>query len=58
MAREFDRDGVVHDFPTLVRIVNWAYAQTIECGGLTWVRRDELQALPPDWCRLLQRLLH
>ena len=58
MAREFSRGGIVHDFPTSVRIVNWAYSQTFECHGLTWVRSDELQPLPPGWNQTLQRLLN
>lgn len=58
MAREFDQGGIVHDFPTSVRIVNWAYQQTAQCGGLAWIQSDELQALPADWNRSLQRLLN
>jgi hypothetical protein len=58
MAREFSRSGIIHDLSTSVRIVNWAYAQTFDCRGLTWVRSDELLALPPDWSQTLLRLLN
>jgi len=34
MAREFNRGGIVHDLPTSVRIVNWAYRHTFDCHGL------------------------
>ena len=57
MGREFSRGGIVHDFPTSARIVKWAYTQTFDCRGLTWVRMDELQGLPPDWSRSLMRVL-
>ena len=58
MGREFNRGGIIHDFSTSARIVNWAYSQTFACRGLTWVRSDELQALPPDWDRSLQSLVN
>ena len=58
LARESNRGGIVHDFPTSVKIVNWAYSQTFDCHGLTWVRMDELQALPPDWNQTLKRRLN
>lgn len=57
MEREFNRGGIVHDLPTSARIVNWAYSQTFDCHGLTWVRMDKLQALPADWNRTVMRLL-
>ena len=57
MVQQFERCGIVQDYPTSVRIVNWAYTQNFECGGLTWIRKDELEVLPPDWSRSLQRLL-
>ena len=32
-----------------IRIVNWAYQQTFENSGLTWLRADELRNLPLNW---------
>jgi hypothetical protein len=58
LAREFSRGGIVHDLPTSARIVSWAYQQAAQCGGLTWVRQDELQPLPIDWYLTLVRLLN
>jgi hypothetical protein len=58
MGREFDRNGIVHYLPTSVRIARWAYGQTFNCQGLTWVRMDELQGLPPDWDQTLRQLLN
>ena len=49
LAREYDRTGISNDFATSVRIVNWAYTQTFECRGLTWVESDRLEPLPPGW---------
>ncbi len=57
-AREFIRGAIIHDLSTSVRIVQWAYTQTFECHGLTWVRRDELQPHPANWDSTLQRLLN
>jgi hypothetical protein len=58
MAREYDRNGVRNDFATSVRIVNWAYTQTFECRGLTWVQSDQLEPLPPEWAQPLSELLN
>jgi hypothetical protein len=52
------RSGIVHDFPTSVRIAHWACSQTFDCHGLAWVRMEELQALPPEWDQRLKRLLN
>lgn len=49
--------GVIADLPSTVRIVNWAYQQTFDCHGLTWVRADQLQTLPPGWDAALAQLL-
>lgn len=49
LATEFDRAGVLNDFGSSVRIVDWAYTQTFVGNGLTWFRADELQRLPSNW---------
>jgi hypothetical protein len=58
LAREYDRTGISNDFATSVRIVNWAYTQTFECRGLTWVENDRLEPLPPGWAQPLKGLLN
>jgi hypothetical protein len=58
MAREYDRDGVRHDFAKSVRIVTWAYTQTFECNGLTWVQSNQLEPLPVGWAQPLEGLFN
>jgi len=45
----FLRHGILNDFHSSLRIVNWAYSQTFENRGLTWLRNDELLKLPANW---------
>jgi hypothetical protein len=49
LATEFNRSGILNDFNSSLRIVDWAYTQTFENHGLTWLRADELQKLPLNW---------
>lgn len=58
LAREFDRQGIQHDFAKSVSIVNWSYAQTFDCRGLTWVRNNELEHLPTGWAEPLTGILN
>lgn len=57
-GREFERRGVIHDLTTSIRIADWAYKQTCEFEGLTWVRAKELEALPANWHDSLSTLLN
>lgn len=57
-GREFERQGVIHDFPTSARIVDWAYRQTAEFQGLTWLRAKDFEKLPADWNHLLVAVLN
>jgi len=57
-GREFERQGVIHDLSTSARIIDWAYRQTSEFKGLTWLRAKELEPLPADWNHLLATLLN
>ena len=57
-SREFERRGVIHDLVTSVRIIDWAYKQTCEFKGLTWLRAKELEPLPADWNDSLLILLN
>jgi len=58
LSADFNRYGVVNDLASSARIANWAYANTFDCHGLTWVRGDELRKLEADWSRSLTRLLN
>lgn len=57
-GREFDRQGITHDLSTSARIMNWAYRQTSEFKGMTWLRANEFEPLPPDWNHSLTTLLN
>lgn len=58
LAAEFNRHGILNDFNSTVRIVNWAYNQTIDSHGLTWLRNQELQPLTEGWSKSLESLLN
>jgi 5-methylcytosine-specific restriction endonuclease McrA len=58
LQNRFQQDGIVCDLRSSLRIANWAYTQTFDCQGLTWLRGDELLPLQPDWNRTLTRLLN
>ncbi len=58
LAGKFERTGVVYDLQASLRIIDWAYRQTFDCQGLTWLRGDELLPLPSDWSVSLTRLLN
>jgi 5-methylcytosine-specific restriction endonuclease McrA len=57
-GREFDRRGVVHDLAISARIIDWAYQQTGEFRGLTWLQATELEPLPGNWRESLAALLN
>ena len=57
LADAFNERGVLHDLPTSARIASWAYQTTFEAGGLTWVKKENMICLPPDWQRPLRSLL-
>ena len=58
IGREFERQGIIHDLPTSARIMDWAYSQTSEFKGLTWVRAKEFEPLPANWHDALATLLN
>jgi hypothetical protein len=58
LTKRFDGSGIVHDLRSSLRIANWAYTQTFDCQGLTWLRGDELLPLQPEWNRSLARVLN
>jgi len=58
LAAEFQSRGVVNDLQSSIQIASWAYRQTFDCRGLTWVRADELQELPESWNSGLLQMLN
>lgn len=58
MTVEFRRQGIACDMKSSARIANWAYSNTFELHGLTWVRGDELRELDANWSRLIATLLN
>jgi hypothetical protein len=58
LASRFEQDGIICDLRSSLRIANWAYTQTFDCQGLTWLRGDELVPLQPGWNLKLTRLLN
>lgn len=58
MTAEFTRHGIVSDVKSSARIANWAYSNTFQSHGLTWVRGDELCELDANWGRLIAPLLN
>ena len=58
LAVEFNRLGILNDFKSTLRIVHWAYNQTFDSHGLTWLRNQELQPLADGWNKSLGVLLN
>lgn len=58
LQRELGHSGILSDVKVCARIADWAYGQTFHVQGLTWLRGNELQALPEDWNRSLTSLLN
>lgn len=57
-AIEFQRRGVFQDLATSARVMDWAYRQTNEFHGLTWLRAKTLEPLPADWNHSLVSILN
>jgi 5-methylcytosine-specific restriction endonuclease McrA len=58
LAQEFNRLGILNDFQSTLRIMNWAYNQTFDTHGLTWLRNQEMQPLDEGWNKNLILLLN
>jgi hypothetical protein len=50
---EFKRRDMVTDFDSTRQVTRWAYSQTYQAHGLTWVRGDTLVPLPDRWEAIL-----
>ena len=57
-AVEFQRRGVAYDLATSARVMNWAYRQTSEFHGLTWLRAKTMEPLTEGWNWTLVALLN
>lgn len=55
LTSQFNEHGIFNDLHTSLRITEWAYRQTFEAGGLTWVNGNQLVALDPSWHSILSR---
>ena len=53
LATELERRGVIAKLASSNRVAQWAYAQTEQAKGLTWLRADEMIPLDHGWRRLL-----
>ncbi len=58
LAGRLERSGILCDLGSSLRIANWAYTQTFDCQGMTWLRGDDLVPLQPGWDQTLNRLLN
>jgi hypothetical protein len=43
------RDQLPVDLGCSIRVAHWAYSQTEAAGGLTWLRREVMEPLRPEW---------
>lgn len=48
LADSFNDSDVLHDLAKSRQITRWAYASTLQVGGLTWRKKDDLVPLPED----------
>ncbi len=58
LAGAFDRAGIPNDINSSLKIVNWAYTQTYNAHGLTWLRKKEMLKLGNNWREILGTLLN
>ena len=57
IGNELEHKGVACNLSTSVRIANWAYRQTYDVKGLTWLKGDQLVALDEGWDGVLDAVL-
>ena len=56
LAAAFDQKNILNDLGITIRITGWAYRQTVEAGGMTWIKGNEMQPLTAGWENLLAKL--
>ena len=57
LATALGGQGILSDVSSSLRIARWAYRQTYDADGLTWLKNDELLPLDEGWNASLDRLL-
>jgi hypothetical protein len=53
LADELEARGVLAELAASIRVAQWAYGQTEQAKGLTWLRADEMVPLDHRWRHLL-----
>ena len=56
LKAEFDRRRVFNDLAVSVSITRWAYTQTLQARGLTWLGGDRLLRAEAEWLQPLDAL--
>lgn len=54
---EFDRRRVFNDLSASVSITRWAYTQTLQARGMTWLGGDKLLKIEAEWIHPLDTLV-
>ena len=55
LTEQFNQKNILNYLNTSIRITGWAYRQTLEAGGRTWIKGNELQPLTAEWENLLTK---
>lgn len=53
---EFDRRRIFNDMAVTVSITRWAYTQTLQARGMTWVGANTLLKIDAEWLQPLESL--
>ena len=56
LKAEFDRRQVFSDMAVSVSITRWAYTQTLQARGMTWLGGNRLLRAEPEWLQPLEAL--
>ena len=57
LKSEFDRRQVFNDLAVSVSITRWAYTQTLQARGLTWLGGEKLLKIEAEWLQPLDALV-
>ena len=58
LKAEFDRRQVFNDLAVSISITRWAYTQTLQARGMTWLGGNRLLRAEPEWLQPLDALAH
>ena len=56
LRTEFDRRRIFNDLAVSVSITRWAYTQTPQARGMTWLGGNRLLRVEPEWLLPLDAL--